>query len=102
MSNSVPTGSLGPTLAVSHGRVVLAKVLAAVCGVAYFFAIAAAASTGQENRKVPALEGHSSSIDPQNLVFAAVCMCIGLAAMVTGIRIRHGMGRPIFEPWQHW
>ena len=101
MSISALTDSPDATLVVTHGRVVLTKLLAAVCGVAYCFAIAAAASTG-EGLKMPAPEGRSSSIDPQNLVFAVVCFGIGVAAMVTAIRIRHRMGRPIFEPWQHW
>jgi uncharacterized protein YggE len=86
---------------VTHGRVFMAKVLAVICGVSSFFAIAAAASTGQDAKLLDVIgRGHSTT--PQNLVLASVCFVVAIATCASAIRIRHGMGRPIFEPWHGW
>jgi hypothetical protein len=89
---------------VTHGRVVMAKVLAGICIVAFFIAIpalVAAVSRGEDSRLVGVIE-RSSSHTPQDLLLALGCFAIGLAAMSSAIRIRHGMGRPVFEPLHGW
>ena len=94
-----PTTTPSEFLPYTPARVIATKVLAAISGLAYVFAIAAGASTGDERR--PDLNGRAS-ITTENLVFASVCFVIGVMSTASAVRIRHRMGRPMFEPWRGW